>query len=80
MAKEIEIYTWTTCPFCVQAKSHLNSKGVPFTEHVMDGKDIELNAKKREYDHWTVPIVVVDGICIGGATELRTLDRAGGLD
>ncbi|QDU86174.1 Glutaredoxin-3 [Planctomycetes bacterium Pla163] len=80
MAKEIEIYTWTTCPFCVQAKAHLNSKGLPFTEYVMDGKDIELNAKKREYDHWTVPIVVVDGVCIGGATELRALDRAGGLD
>jgi len=79
MTKTIELYTWTTCPFCVQAKALLDHKGLAYTEHVMDGRNAELDAKKREFDHWTVPIVVVDGICIGGATELRALDRAGGL-
>lgn len=76
---KIELYTWTTCPFCVRAKDLLKSKGVDFTEHVMDGKDAELNEVKRKYQHSTVPIVIVDGNLIGGYTELAALDRAGSL-
>ncbi|MHC4376506.1 MAG: glutaredoxin domain-containing protein [Planctomycetota bacterium] len=76
---KIELYTWTTCPFCVRAKDLLKSKGVDFTEHVMDGKDAELNEVKRKYQHNTVPIVIVDGNLIGGYTELAALDRAGSL-
>lgn len=76
---KIELYTWTACPFCVRAKDLLKSKGVDFTEHVMDGKDAELNEVKRKYQHSTVPIVIVDGNLVGGYTELAALDRAGSL-
>ena len=75
----IELYTWTTCPFCVRAKDLLQSKGVDFTEHVMDGRDAELNEVKSKYQHTTVPIVIIDGNLIGGYTELAALDRAGSL-
>ena len=34
---KVEIYTWATCPFCRQAKHLLNSKGVEFIEHAIDG-------------------------------------------
>lgn len=79
MPTTIDLYTTSTCPFCIQAKALLDHKGLDYTEHVMDGKRSELDAKKREFGHHTVPIVVIDGICIGGATELSALDRAGGL-
>lgn len=76
---KIEMYTWAMCPFCVRAKDLLNRKGVEFTEHLMDGKDAELNEVKRKYQHSTVPIVIVDGNLVGGYTELVALDRAGSL-
>jgi glutaredoxin 3 len=77
---KIELYTWTSCPFCIRAKDLLKSKGVDFTEYVMDGKDAELNEVKRKYQHSTVPIVLVDGNLVGGYTELVALDRAGSLN
>lgn len=30
----VEIYTWSTCPFCRRAKQLLDSKGVSYTEVV----------------------------------------------
>ena len=66
----IELYTWTTCPFCMRAKALLDQKGLEYTEHVMDGKNAELNEAKKRYGHSTVPIVVFDGELVGGFTEL----------
>ena len=31
MAVKVEIYTWTTCPFCMRAKSLLKSKKIDFS-------------------------------------------------
>ncbi|NEP29933.1 MAG: glutaredoxin, partial [Moorea sp. SIO3I6] len=31
MSANVEIYTWSTCPFCIRAKGLLNKKGVEFT-------------------------------------------------
>lgn len=36
MAK-VEIYTWTTCPYCIRAKALLDSKGVKYTEYNITG-------------------------------------------
>ncbi|MCJ8283419.1 MAG: glutaredoxin, partial [Rivularia sp. ALOHA_DT_140] len=33
MAAKVEIYTWSTCPFCIRAKQLLRKKGVEFTEY-----------------------------------------------
>ena len=38
MAK-VEIYTWRTCPFCVRDKGLLDSKGVSYTDHAIDGDE-----------------------------------------
>lgn len=71
----IELYTWTTCPFCVRAKALLDQKGLPYTEHVMDGKNAELDEAKRRHGHSTVPIVLIDGQLVGGFTELAAALR-----
>lgn len=76
---QAELWTWTYCPFCVRAKDLLERRGVEFTEHVMDGKDAELDAVKAKYGHPSVPIILIDGEFIGGCNELIALDRAGGL-
>jgi glutaredoxin 3 len=77
---DIQLYTSTYCPFCVRAKALLDSKGLAYTEHVMDGRDAELRAIKRQYGHSTVPIVVVDGRLVGGSDELQEMADAGELD
>jgi glutaredoxin len=40
MAAKVEIYIWTTCPFCVRAKSLLKSKSIDFIEYNLDGDEI----------------------------------------
>ncbi len=76
---QVELYTWTYCPFCVRAKQLLDTKGVAYTEHVMDDKPAELNELKAKYGHSTVPIVLIDGAFIGGNDDLHALAASGGL-
>ena len=45
--KSVEIYTWQYCPFCVQAKALLDSKGVEYTEFVLDVDTAEDEHEKR---------------------------------
>ena len=73
------LYTWARCPFCIRAKELLDDEGIAYDEHVMDGRNKELDELKRRYDHDTVPIILLDGEFIGGCTELEELVRRGGL-
>lgn len=80
MAK-VEIYTWATCPFCIRAKALLDSKGINFTEHKIDGDDnargqMALRAGGRR----SVPQVFIDDKHIGGYDDLQALDKKGELD
>jgi glutaredoxin 3 len=76
----ITIYSLSTCPFCYQAKQLLDAKGIDYTLHELDSNPAELNAAKKKWGHPTVPIVIVDGKLIGGATELQAFAAKGGLD
>lgn len=74
-----ELYTWGRCPFCVRAKAILDEAGIPYVEHLMDGKGPELDQIKRRYRHPTVPIILLDGEFIGGCDDLEELERQGRL-
>lgn len=76
---QAQIYTWSSCPFCIRAKQLLEQRSIPYTEHVMDNKSLELARVKREYGHSTVPIILLDGKFIGGSDDLERLDREGKL-
>jgi len=65
-----ELYTRSTCPHCQRAKALLEEKGIEYVEHEMDDKLEELDAAKQKYGHGTVPIVILDGELVGGASEL----------
>lgn len=67
------VYTKDNCTFCDQAKSLLESKGIPFETKKL-GKDItreELIAKIPTAR--TMPQILKDNQPIGGFTELRQL-------
>ncbi len=79
MAK-IEIYTWSTCPFCVRAKKLLDRKGAQYTEYVITGDDAA-RAKmiERTGGPKSVPQIFIDDKHIGGCDDLHELDYDGKL-
>ena len=74
------MYTTTWCGYCVRAKALLRSRGLEYTEVVMDD-DPAFRARLQELTGgWTVPQILVDGRPIGGYEEIWRLDRDGRLD
>ena len=80
MAK-VEIYYWTTCPFCRRALDLLNSKGVDFTGYDITGDDAA-RAKmiERTGGPKSVPQIFIDDKLIGGCDDIHALDAKGELD
>ena len=65
------IYTKDNCPQCVQAKSLLDSKGIPYASYKI-GEDIELSDFKARYPEVrSVPFILNGEEVIGGLMELR---------
>jgi glutaredoxin 3 len=81
MTAKVEIYTWSTCPFCLRAKSLLNNKGVNFTEYSIDGDD-DARAKmaQRANGRRSLPQIFINDNHIGGCDDIHGLDRQGKLD
>lgn len=80
MAK-VEIYTWSTCPYCRRAKELLNSKGVDYEEYDITG-DEEARAKmvERTGGPKSVPQIFIDNKHVGGCDDIHALDDQGKLD
>lgn len=80
MAK-VEIYYWTTCPYCARARGLLDSKGVDYTGYDITG-DEAARAKmvQRTSGPKSVPQIFIDGKHIGGCDDLHALEDKGELD
>jgi glutaredoxin len=67
---KIEIITREDCTFCHKAKEILRHNNVEFAEKYI-GLDIARDEVLETYPECKVlPVVVVDGVCIGGYTDL----------
>ncbi|AJR01477.1 Glutaredoxin 3 (Grx3) [Enterobacteriaceae bacterium bta3-1] len=80
MAKNIDIYTKATCPFCHRAKALLQSKGAQFNEIAIDNDPKKREEMIERSGRTTVPQIFIDGQHIGGCDDLHALDAKGGLD
>ncbi|MEY3402863.1 MAG: glutaredoxin [Anabaena sp. CRKS33] len=81
MTAKVEIYTWSTCPFCLRAKSLLNNKGVNFTEYSIDGdEDARAKMAQRANGRRSLPQIFINDNHIGGCDDIHGLDRQGKLD
>ncbi|MFM6009127.1 MAG: glutaredoxin 3 [Dolichospermum sp.] len=81
MAAKVEIYTWSTCPFCLRAKSLLNKKGVNFTEYSIDGdEDARAKMSQRANGRRSLPQIFINDHHIGGCDDIHGLERQGKLD
>ena len=80
MAK-IDIYTKSTCPYCMRAKALLSQKDVSFNEIKIDS-DNALREKmiERSQGAYTVPQIFIDERHVGGCDDLFALHARGELD
>jgi glutaredoxin 3 len=78
---KVEIYYWTTCPFCTRARSLLDSKGVVYEGYDITG-DEGARAKmvQRTGGPKSVPQIFINDSLIGGCDELHALESRGKLD
>jgi glutaredoxin len=74
------IYTKPNCPHCVHAKDLLKGRDLPYTEINVDVGQMKIDGAiyvsvadlKAEFPTVkTVPVIIVDGVNIGGFVELR---------
>lgn len=69
MAANVEIYTWSSCPFCIRAKALLTQKGVEFTEYCIDGDDLAREQMaQRANGRRTLPQILLAIAILGDAT------------
>lgn len=81
MTAKVEIYTWSTCPFCIRAKNLLRNKGVDFLEYNIDGDEVARNEMaQRANGKRSLPQIFINDDHIGGCDDIYALDRKGQLD
>jgi len=79
MAK-IEIYTTSSCPYCVKAKTLLIKKNASFQEiDISNDADLRQAMIQKTGGRTSVPQIFIDGRHIGGCDDLYALDKAGEL-
>jgi glutaredoxin 3 len=76
----VKMYTTAVCPYCVQAKRLLKSKGVEHIEEIR----IDTNPQERATmmditGRRTVPQIFVGATHVGGCDDLIALDSKGEL-
>jgi glutaredoxin 3 len=81
VAANVEIYTWSACPFCIRAKALLNQKGVEFTEYCIDGDEAAREQMSaRANGRRTLPQIFINDRHIGGCDDLYSLEFQDRLD
>ena len=78
----VELYTWSTCPFCRRAKQLLDRKGVRYAEYTIDGDEAARDAMvaRGTNGRRSVPQIFIDDRHVGGSDDLLELERTGALD
>jgi len=77
---KIVIYTTSVCPYCLNAKKLLATKGLKYTEIPIDTDVKKRNEMLKLSGRHTVPQIVINGKPIGGLDDLAALNASGQLD
>jgi len=77
---DVVIYTKSYCPFSKETKEMLDTKGVTYTELLID-RDTALAAEMEMKSSRTdTPQVFINGVHIGSGDDLKALETEGELD
>jgi len=76
----VKMYTTAVCPYCMQAKQILKSKGVAQIEEIRIDTDPAQRAAMMELTgRRTVPQIFIGQTHVGGCDDLIALDARQGL-
>ncbi len=79
--KPVIIYSGAHCPYCERAKTLLKAKNIPFTDYNSRGdKMSEFMRLAEEHNHYTIPMIFIDGVFVGGCDQLMALEKSGKLN
>ena len=80
MSSSVIMYSTRFCPYCVRARSLLQSKGVSFTDISVDGRaDLRREMTQRS-GRRTVPQIWIGDRHVGGFDDLARLEHRRQLD
>ena len=78
--QNVTMYTTAVCPYCIQAKRILQSKGVAQIEEIrVDTRPEERVKMMGLTGRRTVPQIFIGETHVGGCDDLMALDARGGL-
>ncbi|PSR14029.1 glutaredoxin 3 [filamentous cyanobacterium CCP3] len=81
MNPTVEIYTWSSCPFCIRAKRLLDQKGIDYTEYCIDGDEsARRDMAERANGRRSLPQIFINDHHVGGCDDLFALDAQGGVE
>jgi glutaredoxin 3 len=76
----VKMYTTAVCPYCIQAKRVLKSRGVEAIEEIRVDANPEERMRMMEITgRRTVPQIFIGATHVGGCDDLMALDERGGL-
>ena len=76
----VKMYTTAVCPYCIQAKRILQSKGVKLIDEVRVDTHPDERIKMMDLTgRRTVPQIFIGATHVGGCDDLVALDARGGL-
>lgn len=78
---EITVYLTQYCPYCVRAKSLLNSKQVEFTEIDVGAQpELRNDMIQKSNGVTSVPQIFIGDVHVGGCDDLFATESSGNLD
>ena len=78
--QHVKMYTTAVCPYCIQAKQILKSRGVAQIEEIRIDERHDERAKMMEITgRRTVPQIFIGSTHVGGCDDLMALDSKGEL-
>ena len=81
MTANVEIYTWSHCPYSTRAKTLLQQKEVEYIEYCIDGDEQARELMiQRANGRKTMPQIFINNLHIGGCDDLHGLEEIGYLD
>lgn len=77
---KIEFFCTPSCPYCVRAKSLLESKNVQYEDIRVDQDHERHEEMIKRSNRTSVPQIFIDGDHVGGCDDLFALEAEGTLD
>jgi glutaredoxin-like YruB-family protein len=77
MAKDVTVYSTSTCPFCARAKQFLKDNGVKFTDIDVSNDQAKAQEMIERSGQMGVPVIDVGGTIIVGFDKEKIKEALG---